>query len=102
MTPTPAQIIQEVAEAYGVPADDIRSKCRKARLSNARAVTCYLLTRRMGMTCTQAGREISRDHSTVIYQARKVDDMRKWPTMYADNLAVVRAIEDRYFKHTGP
>lgn len=102
MTPTAAQIIQDVAEAYGVTAEDIRSKCRKERLSNARAVSCYLLTRHMGMSCTEVGHEICRDHSTVIYQARKVDDMRKWPTMYADNLAVVRAIEDRYFKHTEP
>lgn len=97
MRPTALEIMEAVAEAYGVTLDDLRSRNRMARLADARAVACYLLTRRLNMSSRYIGTMMSRNHATVLHSVRKVESMFRWPTMYAVDLNIIKSIEDKYF-----
>ena len=97
MKPTALAIIKEVAEAYGVTTDDLRSKSRIARFADARAVACYLLHRHTTMSTTEIGMWLHRDHSSVLHSIRKVEAFNLWPTMYAIDLNIIKNIKQKLF-----
>ena len=97
MIPTALEIMREVAEAYGVTLDDLRSRSRIARLATARAVACYILNRCLNMSTTEVGRSVFRDHATVMHCCRQVEGFYLWPKMYATDLAIINSIKQKYF-----
>lgn len=97
MIPTALTIMNEVAEAYGVTLDDLRSKSRVARLATARAVACYLMYRHLNMSTTEVGRSVFRDRTTVMHCCRQVEGFYLWPKMYATDLAIINSIKQKYF-----
>ncbi|WP_434313731.1 helix-turn-helix domain-containing protein [Enterococcus innesii] len=97
MKPTALAIIKEVAEAYGVTTDDLRSKSRIARFADARAVVCYLLYRYYNYGWKDVGRMVLRDHSSVMHSVRLVEGFCLWPKMYATDLAIIEDIKQKYF-----
>lgn len=99
MTPTALQVMEEVADSFGITTDDILSRSRIARRVNARAVAAFILTRHLGLSTTEAGALMQRDHGTIIHYVRKVDGMKQWPTMYRADLNLMKAITDKLFGH---
>ena len=97
MTPTALELMREVAAAYGVTLDDIRSRSRVARLATARAVTCFLLNRCLNMSTNEVGKAIFRDHASVMHSCRQVEGFYLWPKMYATDLAIIEEIKQKYF-----
>ena len=97
MIPTALDIMREVAEAYGVTLDALRSRSRIARLATARAVACYLLNRHLNMSTTEVGRSVFRDHTSVMHCCRQVEGFYLWPKMYATDLAIINSIKQKYF-----
>lgn len=97
MIPTALDIMREVAEAYGVTLDALRSRSRIARLVTARAVACYILNRCLNMSTTETGRAVFRDHTSVSHYCRQVEGFYLWPKMYAIDLAIIKEIEEKYF-----
>ena len=89
--------MKAVAEAYGITLEDLRSRNRMARLADARAVACYLLTRHLNMSSTDIGTMMLRNHATVLHSVRKVEGMFLFPTMYAVDLNIIKSVEDKYF-----
>lgn len=63
-----------VSEFYSVPMDSLHSKTRFATEVRARHVAMYLVRERCRMSYPEIGRLFGRDHSTVLYACRKVDE----------------------------
>lgn len=59
------RIIAEVANAFHVTPDDIRSQNRRANISLARKITIYLMKEIKGLTYIQIGNELNKNHSTM-------------------------------------
>ena len=63
---TVRMIASEVSEITGVPASEILGRRRAQEVCHARELVCYV-ARRTGMTYSQIGRALNRDHSTIIH-----------------------------------
>ena len=70
-------IINEVASAFKVSADDIRSQNRRANISLARKITIYLMKEIKGMTYIQIGNELNKNHSTMTIHYQEVVKLLK-------------------------
>ncbi|MBD5142803.1 MAG: chromosomal replication initiator protein DnaA [Oscillospiraceae bacterium] len=72
---TVEKIIAEVANVYGITADDIRSSKRTSQISTARKVAAYVVREVTGMPLAAIGMEFGgRDHSTIVYAINTVND----------------------------
>ena len=59
------RILQEVAAAFDVTADDIKSTNRRANVSLARKIAIYIFKDVKGMTFIQIGNVLNKNHSTM-------------------------------------
>ncbi|MGN0594227.1 MAG: chromosomal replication initiator protein DnaA [Hominimerdicola sp.] len=71
------RILNEVASAFDVTADDIRSSNRRASISLARKITIYILKEVKGMTYTEIGDELNKNHSTMTIHYQDVVKLLK-------------------------
>ena len=58
-------VLNEVANGFGVTPHEIRSANRNAPISLARKIAIYVLREVKGMTYKEIGEELQRNHSTV-------------------------------------
>ncbi len=66
-------ILRAVCTEFGVTKDDLLSKKREATISHARQITMYLLREDAGLSVARIGRELERDHSTVLHGCKRID-----------------------------
>lgn len=66
------RIIGEVANAFDVTPEDIKSNHRHSKISIARKITIYVLKEVKGMTYTQIGDALNKNHSTMTIHYRDV------------------------------
>lgn len=71
------RIISEVANAFDVTPDDIKSNHRHSKISIARKITIYILKEVKGMTYTQIGDALNKNHSTMTIHYRDVSKLLK-------------------------
>ena len=71
-TITPEQIIQSVAEHYGIRVEDILSKAQSRECVIPRQVAMHLCRAELKLPYTRIGSLFSRDHSTVMSSCRQV------------------------------
>ncbi|RJL18647.1 helix-turn-helix domain-containing protein [Paracoccus siganidrum] len=74
-------IVQELAAATGVTADQITGKSRKAEIVRVRQIVCFI-ARQKGMTYQQIGRVLNRDHTTIV-AAVKREAARRHSTIHS-------------------
>ncbi|MBQ6713945.1 MAG: chromosomal replication initiator protein DnaA [Clostridia bacterium] len=67
-------IISEVANTYNVSENDILSNRRTASLARARQVAMYIARETTGLSFKQIGENFGKDHSTVLYNVRQVEE----------------------------
>ena len=60
-------VLQAICDYYGVSRPVLVSKSREMTVAQARQVAMYLLREDAGLTATQVGQELARDHSTVLH-----------------------------------
>ncbi len=89
-------IIEKVAAAFGVSADDIRSDKKKAEISNARQFAMYIMREVTDLTFEEIGAQFGgKKHSTVIYSIEaaesKMDDNPQLRTIVYD---ILKSIKD--------
>jgi len=60
------EIVAEVSDATGIPADEITGTRGKPHVSRARQVVMYVAWRN-GFTKSEIGRALGRDHTTVMH-----------------------------------
>jgi hypothetical protein len=89
-------ITADVAEGFGIKANDILGRCRTARIAEARAVVYYLLYRCLQMSICEIGRCFGRVHATVWYGVRKVEGMYQFPKSHTVELQVLDKVERKY------
>jgi len=65
-------ILAAVCDYYGIPQDIVLGKGREMTVAQARQVAMYLLREDAGLTATQVGIELGRDHSTVLHGHARV------------------------------
>ena len=70
-------IINEVANAFKVSPEDIRSQNRRANISMARKITIYLMKEIKGMTYIQIGDELNKNHSTMTIHYQEISQKLK-------------------------
>ena len=68
------KIVNEVARTYNVLPADIRGKKRNANVSAARQMTMYIIREVTGMSMEAIGQEFQRDHSTVVYSVKTMEE----------------------------
>lgn len=74
---TVERIISEVANAFDVTPEDIKSNHRHSKISTARKITIYVLKEVKGMTYTQIGDALNKNHSTMTIHYRDVANLLK-------------------------
>ena len=76
------KILSSVSRAYGVPADQMKSKKRTDNVTNARHVAIYLIKQLTELTLKEIGAIFGRDHSTVVFSIDKVEKSIKTVNNY--------------------
>jgi chromosomal replication initiator protein len=77
-TPTKAnvnleKILNEVSEFYGLKKDEILGKKRDKALVHPRQITMYLLRHELNFSYPKIGKELQRDHTTIIHGCEKIE-----------------------------
>ena len=88
----PAFLKRMMAEVLGV--DDIPVKSRRAEFVWARSILAYQLVKE-GMTASEAGRFLGKDHSTIIYMRRRVEDALMYPKQYTDVIYIWKQFQKK-------
>ena len=91
-TERPALLKRMMAEVLGV--DDIPVKSRRAEFVWARSILAYQLVKE-GMTASEAGRFLGKDHSTIIYMRRRVEDALMYPKQYTDVIYIWKQFQKK-------
>ena len=80
------RIIGDVADAFDVTAEDILSKNRQAKISLARKITLYVMKNVKGMTFTQIGEALNKNHSTMTIHYNEIDQLLNTNKALKDNV----------------
>ncbi|MBR3972492.1 MAG: chromosomal replication initiator protein DnaA [Oscillospiraceae bacterium] len=71
--PTPSLIISQVCKFYSVDETVLRGTQKTKGVSEARQVAMYLIRKLTNLSLPDIGKEFAKDHSTVLYNIRKVE-----------------------------
>ena len=88
----PAFLKRMMAEVLGV--DDIPVKSRRAEFVWARSILAYQLVKE-GMTASEAGSFLGKDHSPIIYMRRRVEDALMYPKQYTDVIYIWKQFQTK-------
>ena len=71
--PTPSLIISQVCKFYSVDEVVLRGSQKSKGIAEARQVAMYLVRKLTNLSLPDIGKEFGKDHSTVLYNIRKVE-----------------------------
>ena len=75
--PTPSLIISQVCKFYSVEEEKLRGAQKTKGISEARSMAMYLVRKLTNLSLPDIGQEFAKDHSTVLYNIRKVETALK-------------------------
>ena len=75
--PTPSLIISQVCKFYSVDETILRGTLKNKGTAEARQMAMYLIRKLTNLSLPEIGKEFARDHSTVLYAIRKVEQSLK-------------------------
>ena len=75
--PTPSLIISQVCKFYSVDETVLRGTLKNKGTAEARQTAMYLIRKLTNLSLPDIGKEFARDHSTVLYAIRKVEQALK-------------------------
>ncbi len=85
-------IAQSVATHYGLDPDAIFSKSRKRDISDARQMVMYMAKKHANMPLTAIGTRLSRNHSTVIYACRNIEERLPFEKQLQDDVTAIEKL----------
>ena len=75
--PTPNLIISQVCKFYSVDESELRSAKKSKGIAEPRQVAMYLVRKLTNLSLPDIGQEFAKDHSTALYNIRKVETALK-------------------------
>ncbi len=75
--PTPTLIISQVCKFYSIDESTLRGTLKNKGTAEARQVAIYLIRKLTNLSTPDIGKELNKDHSTVIYSINKVENALK-------------------------
>jgi len=84
------RLAEIVAREYGVTVEDILSKTRHKSVAVARHVIAYLGDQMFGLGSTEIGRQLDRDHSTIINSFEYCNNRLETDADFAERLNRIR------------
>ena len=75
--PTPSLIISQVCKFYSVDETVLRGTLKNKGTAEARQTAMYLIRKLTNLSLPDIGKEFAKDHSTVLYAIRKVEQALK-------------------------
>ncbi len=92
---TISHIVEEVCRTSGVSSEDIYGKKHTANISNARKMCFYIIREVTDMSYKAIGKEFHRDHSTVMYNVEKFDEILKTDSVLNSQVSdIINNIKD--------
>lgn len=82
-------IAQGVATHYGLDPDAIFSKSRKREISDARQMVMYMAKKHAHMPLTAIGTRLARNHSTVIYACKNIEERLPFEKQLQEDVAAI-------------
>ena len=71
--PTPTLIISQVCKFYSVDESVLRGTLKNKGTAEARQVAVYLIRKLTNLSTPEIGKELNKDHSTILYSIKKVE-----------------------------
>ena len=82
-------ITQGVAAHFNIDPDTIFTKSRKREISDARQMVMYLAKKHAKMGLTAIGTRLSRNHATVLYACRNIEERLAFEKKLQDDIAAI-------------
>ena len=73
--PTPSLIINQVCKFYSGDESVLRGTLKNKGTAEARQVAIYLIRKLTNLSTPEIGKELNKDHSTILYSVNKVEQM---------------------------
>jgi len=73
-------VINEVCKRTGVTYEELKSKCRKRHLVEARYLYAYIMKKKSNYSLEKIGSQINRDHSMMIYYNNMFESIASYNT----------------------
>ena len=87
------EIQRRVAEHYGIRIADMHSARRARAVARPRQVAMYLAKQLTPRSLPEIGRKFGgRDHTTVMYAIRKIEDLRTTESLLSDDIETLRRL----------
>lgn len=90
--PTIASVQKAVANHYGLSVDDLKSPSRLRRIVHPKQVAMYLAHNICRRSVSDIGRAFWRDHSTVIFGLKAIEERLTSPELGKDVDEITRSI----------
>ena len=75
--PTPSLIISQVCKFYSIDESILRGTLKNKGTAEARQVAVYLIRKLTNLSTPDIGKELNKDHSTILYSIKKVESALK-------------------------
>ena len=75
--PTPNLIISQVCKFYSIDESVLRGTLKNKGTAEARQVAVYLIRKLTNLSTPEIGKELNKDHSTILYSVNKVENLLK-------------------------
>jgi chromosomal replication initiator protein len=75
--PTPNLIISQVCKFYSIDESVLRGTLKNKGTAEARQVAIYLIRKLTNLSTPDIGKELNKDHSTILYSIKKVESALK-------------------------
>lgn len=85
-------VAQRVAEHYNLDPEKIFTKSRKREISDARQMVMYLAKKHARMPFTAIGTRLNRDHSTVVYACKNIEERLAFEKKLQDDIAAIEKL----------
>ena len=90
--PTPSLIISQVCKFYSVDEAVLRGSQKSKGIAEARQMSMYLIRKLTNLSLPDIGKEFGKDHSTVLYNIRKVEmALKKGDSTLQNNIRDITA-----------
>ena len=90
--PTPSLIISQVCKFYSVDEITLRGSQKSKGIAEPRQIAMYLIRKLTNLSLPDIGKEFAKDHSTVLYNIRKVEmALKKGDTTMQNNIRDITA-----------